>query len=156
MQSGKRQHRFAARAAAQRYHYAPITAPRPEIGPTTTSKVTFLGGQFEELLDELNLTPNVSAANRRQIRVDDARLRMGSITQSFGCIGIAQRRKQEINGGTGRIDGPIQVAPAARHANVGLVHTPGFVSRLEIAPDALLQFWTAPLDPAPHGRMVGL
>src|SRR3984893_3109171 len=121
MQSGKRQHRFAARAAAQPYHYAPITAPRPEIGPTTTSNVTFSGGQFEELLDELNLTPNVSPANRRQIRVDDARLRIGSITQRvakqpFGCIGIAQRRKQEINGGTGRIDGPIQVASAAPHA----------------------------------------
>ena len=41
---------------------------------------------------------------------------MGSITQrfakqSFGCIGIAQSRKQEINSGTVRIDGPIQVAP---------------------------------------------
>jgi hypothetical protein len=36
--------------------------------------------------------------DRRQIRVDDARLRMGSITQRvakqpFGCIGVAQRRK---------------------------------------------------------------
>src|ERR1700720_1978032 len=199
------------------------------------SHFTFLGGQFEELLDELNLTSNVSPANPpslpfpnhvhclislnrspcrlelwksllgvhsaldrsmvlfedivkvlhrsmpttaalnpfllyicdgcavdgRQIRVDDARLRMGLITQrfakqSFGCIGVAQRRKQKINGGTGRIDGPIQVAPAALHANVGLVHAPGFVGRLEMPPDALLQFWTVPLHPAPHGRMVGL
>ena len=75
------------------------------------------------------------AVDGRQIRVDDARLRMGLIAQrfakqSFGCIGIGQRRNQEINGGTGRIDGPIQVAPAALHSNVGLVHAPGFVGRL--------------------------
>jgi hypothetical protein len=56
----------------------------------------------------------------------------------------------------GRIDGPTQVAPAALHANVGLVYAPGFVGRLEMPPDALLQFWTVPLHPAPHGRMVGL
>jgi hypothetical protein len=64
---------------------------------------------------------------------------MGSITQlvakqSFGCIGIAQRRNQEINGGTGRSDGPIQVAPAALHANLGLIHALGFVGRLEMSP----------------------
>src|SRR5439155_11051851 len=46
------------------------------------------------------------------------RLWMGSITQrfakqSFGCIGVAQRRKQENNGGTGRIDGPIQLRSRA-------------------------------------------
>jgi len=86
---------------------------------------------------------------------------MGLITQrfaeqSFGYIGVAQRRKQEINGGTGRIDGPIQVAPAALHANVGFVHAPGFVGQLEMSPDALVQFWTVPLHPAPNGRIVGL
>jgi hypothetical protein len=59
-------------------------------------------------------------------------------------------------GGTGRIDGPIEVAPAALYANVGLVHAPGFVGRLEMPPYALLQFWTVPLHPEPHGRMVGL
>jgi hypothetical protein len=41
------------------------------------------------------------AVDGRQIRVDDARLRMGSITQrfakqAFGCIGIAQCRNLEI------------------------------------------------------------
>jgi len=59
-------------------------------------------------------------------------------------------------GGTGRIDGPIEVAPAALYANVGLVHAPGFVGRLEMPPYALLQFWNVPLHPEPHGRMVGL
>ena len=63
------------------------------------------------------------AIDRRQIRIDDTRLRMGSITQRFakqlfGCIGIAQRRKQEINGSTGRIDGPTQVAPALQRLAV--------------------------------------
>jgi len=79
------------------------------------------------------------AVDRGQIRVDDARLRMGSITQrfakqSFGCVGVAQCRKQEIDSGTGGIDGPIQVAPATLHADVGLIHAPGFVGRLEMPP----------------------
>jgi len=77
------------------------------------------------------------AVDGRQIRVDDARLRMGLITQclakqSFGCVGVTQRGKQKINGGTGRIDGPIQVTPAALHANVGLVHAPGLVGGVRI------------------------
>jgi len=207
----------------------------PESGPNDDSHVTFSGGQFEELLDELNLKPNVSPANppnlpfpnhvhrfislnrspcrqelsksllgvhsafdrsmvlfedivkvlhrsvpttaaqgpfllyicdecavdRCQIRIDDARLRMRWITQraakqSFSCIGVAQRRKQEINRGAGGIDGPIQIAPAALYSNIGLLHAPGLVGRLEMPPDALLQFWTVPLHPAPHRRMVGL
>jgi hypothetical protein len=45
---------------------------------------------------------------------------------------------------------------ATLHANVGFVHAPGFVGRLEMPPHALLQFWTVPLHPAPHGRMVSL
>ena len=68
---------------------------------------------------------------------------MGSITQRFakqpfGCIRVAQCRKQEINGGTVRIDGPIQLAPAALYSNIGLVHAPGLVGRLKVPPHPLL------------------
>jgi hypothetical protein len=58
--------------------------------------------------------------------------------QPFGCVGIAQLRKQEINRGSGGIDGPIQVALAALHPNVGLVHAPGLVGRLKVPPHPLL------------------
>jgi hypothetical protein len=59
--------------------------------------------------------------NRPPIRVDDARLRMGRMAerlakQAFGGAGVAQPRKQEVNRGSGRIDGAIQVAPAAFHS----------------------------------------
>ncbi len=50
--------------------------------------------------------------------------------QPFGGVCIAQPRKQEINRGSGEIDGPIQVAPAALHSNVGLVHAPQLIGRL--------------------------
>src|SRR5438309_5708548 len=95
----------------------------------------------------------------RLIRVDDARLRMRQIAQSLakqplGSIGIAERRQQEINRGSGRVDRSIQVTPAALHPNVGLVDTPGFVGRLEMAAQPLFQFRTVPLHPSPYRGVV--
>src|ERR1017187_919210 len=43
--------------------------------------------------------------------------------------------QQEIDGGTLGIDGPIQVAPATLHANVGFVHSPRLVCRRRGAPN---------------------
>ena len=74
--------------------------------------------------------------------------------QLFGGAGVAQRRKQEVNRGAGGIDGPLQVASVALHSNVGLVHAPGFVGRLKIAPQPLFQLRRIALYPAPHGRMI--
>jgi hypothetical protein len=54
------------------------------------------------------------------------------------------------------IDGPIQVTPAALHANVGFVHAPGFNGRLEMPPHALLQFRTVPLHPTRSGCHFGV
>src|SRR5713101_787146 len=101
------------------------------------------------------------AVDRRPIRVDDARLRMGRMAerlakQAFGGVGVAQPRKQEINRGSGGIDGPIQVAPAVLHSNVGLVHAPGFVGWLQVPPYPLLQFGTITLYPTPNGGVVCL
>src|ERR1700688_1146177 len=48
---------------------------------------------------------------------------------------------------------PIQVAPASLHANVGLVHPPRSVGRLEMPTHALLQFWTVPLQPLAGSRI---
>ena len=77
-----------------------------------------------------------------------------SAKQAFGGFGVAQRRKQKINCGPGGIDGPVQVAPATLNSNVSLVHAPGLVSRLKMAPEPLLEFGRIALYPAPHGGMI--
>ena len=74
--------------------------------------------------------------------------------QLFGGVGVAQRRKQEVNRGAAGIDGPIELAPAALNSNVGLVDPSGFVGRLKIAPQPLFQFGRIALYPTPHGRMI--
>src|SRR5260370_6557905 len=44
----------------------------------------------------------------------------------------------------------------ALHSNVGLVHAPRFVGRLEVPPQPLFQFGTVTLQPAPNGGVVDL
>jgi hypothetical protein len=70
-------------------------------------------------------------------------LRMRSIIQrvakqSFGSIGVAQCGQQEINGGTCRIDGPVQVALAAFYPKVGFIHPPRLVGWLQVPAQSLL------------------
>ena len=55
------------------------------------------------------------------------------ILEPFGGLRVTQGRKQEINGGTSGIDGPIEVALAAFHSNVGFVDAPRLVGRLKMA-----------------------
>jgi hypothetical protein len=74
--------------------------------------------------------------------------------QAFGRRGIAQRRQQEVDGGTRGIDGPIQVAPSALHSNIRLIDTPGFVGRLEMTAQPLFQFGTVTLHPTPDRRVI--
>src|SRR5208282_1863055 len=54
------------------------------------------------------------------------------------------------------IDGPIEVTPTALHSNIRLIHTPGFVRRLEMTAQPLLQFGTVTLNPTPDRRVIGL
>ncbi len=61
---------------------------------------------------------NRRAVEAGLIGVDDPGLRMrwiaeGLAEQAFGRRGIAQRRQQEVDGGTCGIDGPIEVTPTA-------------------------------------------
>jgi hypothetical protein len=58
--------------------------------------------------------------------------------QLFGRPGVAQRRKQEVNGGTGGVGGRIQVTSTTLDSNVSLVHAPGLVGRLKVLPHPLL------------------
>ena len=76
--------------------------------------------------------------------------------QAFGRRGIAQRRQQEVDGGTGGIDGPIEVTPTAFHSNIRLIDPPGFVGRLEMTAQPLFQFGTVTLNPTPDRRVIHL
>src|SRR5215468_4951243 len=76
--------------------------------------------------------------------------------QAFGRRRIAQRRQQEVDGGTRGIDGPIKVTPTALHANISLIYAPGFVGRLEVTTQPPFQFGTVTLHPPPDRRVIRL
>jgi hypothetical protein len=42
--------------------------------------------------------------------------------QAFGRRGIAQRREQEVDCGTGGVDGPVELTPTALHSDIRLVN----------------------------------
>src|ERR1017187_3954857 len=52
------------------------------------------------------------------------------------------------------IDGPIQIAPATLHADVGFVDSPRLVCRLEMPSQSLLQLRAVILHPAPDRCVV--
>ena len=62
--------------------------------------------------------------------------------------------EQKIDGVAGGVDGPVQVGPPAVHSNVGLVHSPGPIGRLQFPAATLVQFGRVTLDPAPDRGMV--
>src|SRR5271156_3908014 len=74
--------------------------------------------------------------------------------QSFGRSGIAQRRQQEVDGGAGGIDGPVEVTPTALDSNIRLIDPPGFVGRLEVTAQSLFEFGTVTLNPTPDRRVI--
>src|ERR1022692_4672397 len=74
----------------------------------------------------------------------------------FANRGIAQRREQKVDGGTGGIDGPVEVTPTALDSNICLIDTPGFVGRLKMTAQSLFQFGTVSLHPTPDRRVIRL
>jgi hypothetical protein len=93
------------------------------------------------------------------VRVDHpgarvTRGKQGVPEKALDSRGITPGSKQEIDGGTGRVDGPVQVCPLALHPSVGLVHPPGSVGRLQFAAATFIQFRRVALDPSPDGGMV--
>src|SRR5664280_3337240 len=76
--------------------------------------------------------------------------------QPLGSIGVAQRSQQEIDGGTLGIDGPVQIAPATLHTDVGFVHSPRLVCRLEMLSQSLLQLRAVILHPAPDRGVIDI
>src|ERR1035441_6478047 len=65
-------------------------------------------------------------------------------------------RQQEIDGGSPGIDGPVQVAPATLHADVGFVDSPRLVCRLEMLSQSLLQLRAVILHPAPDRCVIDI
>src|SRR5215469_17898349 len=53
-------------------------------------------------------------------------------------------------------DGRIEVTPTALHPNIGFIDTPGFVGRLEMTAQPLLEFRPVALNPSPDRGVVGL
>ena len=95
------------------------------------------------------------------IGVDDAGLRMRWIAerlteQALGHCGIAHRREQEGDSGTGGIDGSIKVTPTALDPNIRFTDPPGFVGRPELPTPPLFQPGTVRLHPPPDLCVIGL
>jgi hypothetical protein len=74
--------------------------------------------------------------------------------QAFGRRGSPQHRQQKVDGGTGGIDGLVEVTPTALHSNLSLIDTPGFVGRLELTAQPLFQFGAVTLNPTPDRRVI--
>ena len=72
----------------------------------------------------------------------------------MGRRGIAQRRQQEVDGRTGRSDGPLKVTPTTVYAKISVIAAPGFVGWLEMAPAPPFQFRTGALNPVPDRRVI--
>ena len=103
--------------------------------------------------------------NRRRVSgilvgVDDPRRWMVRSAQRFGeealsrCC-IAFSREKEVDRRTAGVHRPVQVHPLALSPDVGLVHPPRVVRRLEVPAQAPLHFRSIPLDPSPHRDVVG-
>ncbi len=78
------------------------------------------------------------------IHIDHARANRTGTTQSqaekrFGSCVIALEREPEIDRVSIRVNSPIQVYPATRHADLDLVHTPGAVPVPHPALDSLFK-----------------
>jgi len=78
----------------------------------------------------------------------------GILEEALGGSRITPGGKQEIDRGTGRVDGPVQVGPLAFHPNVSLIDPPGTISGLQFPTTTLVQFRRITLDPSPDGSVV--
>ena len=76
--------------------------------------------------------------------------------QAFGRRGVAQRRQQEVRGGTYGINGPIEATPTPLDPNIRFIDPPGLVGRLELTAQPLFQFRTVTLNPTPDRRAIRL
>ena len=76
------------------------------------------------------------------------------LEKAFGGNSITPGGKQEIDRGTGRVDGPIQIGPLALHPNVSLIDPPGAIGGFQFPTTTLVQFGRIALDPSPDAGVV--
>ena len=96
---------------------------------------------------------------RISIHRDNARPRMTRRGQSLleeasGRSQVPRLRKQEIDRGTGGIDGAIEVRPVAGNSNISFVGPPRAIRGFHLAADSLVQFRCVALYPSPNGGVV--
>jgi len=77
------------------------------------------------------------------------------LEETLGRSRVPASGEQEIDGGSSGVDGSVEVGPLALHPNVGPIHPPGAVGRLQFPAAALVQFGSIALDPTPDGGVVG-
>src|SRR5262250_498842 len=100
------------------------------------------------------ITPGLVRVDHPGLRVGSVRQRLGK--QRFGRIGRTKSRQEKVDRGSRRIDDSIEVKPTALDPNIGLIHPPGFVRRLQMWSSPLLEFRGIVLNPSPDRRMVDL
>src|SRR5215469_16164526 len=96
---------------------------------------------------------------RIAVYMDHARAGMtrspqGSLEQDLGCSCIPLRRQPEVNRGAAGIHGTIKIGPNTCHRDLGFVHSPGTIGRLQFAAASLIEFRCVPLHPTPNGGVV--
>jgi len=104
--------------------------------------------------------------DRRRVRavavgVDNAGHGMVLPSQRFGqkafCCGrVLLGREEKVEGRAGRIHRTIQVAPLALDPDVGLVHPPTVVGRVEPRAQTSFHFRGVTLYPSPHRDVIGV
>ena len=109
-------------------------------------------------------TQKVFAAGYRgssdlEMGVDDTRARAFRRRQDLaeellGSRGIPVLREIEVERGTTRVHGPVQVHPASRDANIGFIHPPGSARPFQLPPDLPVQFGSIALHPTPNRCVV--
>src|SRR5215467_6252187 len=117
--------------------------------PTPTTKFALLL-QFRHHLGIGGVAVDVDYPGARVTRS-----KQGILEEALGGSSITPGGKQEIDRGTGRVDGSVQVGRLAFHPNVSLIHPPGAISGLQFPTTTLAQFRRIALDPSPDGSVVG-
>src|SRR5215469_7732541 len=78
----------------------------------------------------------------------------GLLKELLGRSRITFGGKPKVDGGTGGIDGTIQVSPVPALANIRFVDSPRAVGRFQFAPAFPVQHRRVALHPTPHAGVV--
>ncbi len=77
-----------------------------------------------------------------------------ALEEALGGLLVPLGAEQEVDGLAGAVDGAVEIAPLAVHANIGLVDVPRATAGSEVPPHALLELGGEALDPAVKGDVI--